>query len=428
MKHTTTKKLRSAIAQITALAVLAGMSVCFTGCNDTAQSEVSADTTESVTDQNSGELDRPGEIRDISSMELISEMKIGWNLGNTLDAGGEYVRGSLPEAIETSWGNPVTTKEMIDTVKAEGFNVLRVPVTWDWSTGEGPDYLISEEWMDRVQEVVNYGIDNDMFVILDIHHETWHDPYDDNYEAASDRLKKVWTQIGNRFQNYDEHLIFEGMNEPRLRNTADEWNGGTPEAREVVNKLDADFVATIRSLGGNNPKRHLMMPGYAASNSDDALKAIKVPEGDDKIIVSVHAYIPYNFALAESGSKFFIAKRSSQDIDHLAENLKTLFIDKGQAVIVGEMGAVDRDNDDFRVHWAKYYVTKMHELGVPCVVWDNHASSGSGELFGLLDRYNLTWFSQDVADALVSAANGEYKLEDIIAESDYLVDSMKDAA
>ncbi len=399
--------MKKTVTFILTAALCAGTAAAFSGCSESG--------------------DQPKPIRDISSLELVSEMKIGWNLGNTLDGGQESVRGADPETIETAWGNPVTTKEMIDTVKAQGFNVFRLPVTWDWSTGEAPDYTISEEWLDRVQEVVDYGIDNEMFVILDLHHETWHDPYEDNYEAASDRLKKVWTQIGNRFQNYDEHLIFEGMNEPRLRGTADEWNGGTPEAREVVNKLDADFVATIRSLGGNNPKRHLMIPGYAASNSDDALKAIKVPD-DDKVIVSVHAYIPYNFALASNGGKYFLASRNSQDIDHLAENIKTLFLDKGQAVIVGEMGAVDRDNEEFRVNWAKYYITKMREIGVPCVVWDNHASSGDGELFALLNRRDLTWYSQPLVDAMVAAANGEYTMDEIIAESDALIESMRDAA
>ena len=112
---------------------------------------------------------------------------------------------------------------------------------------------------------------NDMYVILNMHHETWHDPLEENYEAASDRLKKVWTQIGNYFEKHDEHLIFEGLNEPRVRKSDEEWNGGSPATREVVNKLDADFVSTIRSLGGNNKLRHLMIPGYAASSSEGGI-------------------------------------------------------------------------------------------------------------------------------------------------------------
>ena len=138
-------------------------------------------------------------------------------------------------------------------------------------------------------------MENYLYFIINIHHETWHDPLEKNYEAASDRLKKVWTQIGNYFKDYDAHLMFEGLNEERVRNSDEEWNGGSDATREVVNKLDADFVSTIRSLDGNNKLRHLMIPGYAASSSEVALKALKIPENDDKLIVSVHAYIRYNF-------------------------------------------------------------------------------------------------------------------------------------
>lgn len=372
-----------------------------------------------------------GEIKDISSVELVKDMKIGWSLGNTLDAGNESNRGQNPGSIEKSWGNPDTTKEMIDEIKKAGFNVLRVPTTWDWSTGDAPDYKISEEWLARVKEVVDYGMANDMYVILNIHHETWHDPLEENYEAASDRLKKVWTQIGNYFEKYDEHLIFEGLNEPRVRNSDEEWNGGSPATREVVNKLDADFVSTIRSLGGNNKLRHLMIPGYAASSSEVALKDLKIPENDDKLIVSVHAYTPYNFALAEGkpGALWVACKEGfTTDIDALANTLKTLFIDKGQAVIIGEFGARSKDNEKYRAEWAKYYVTKMNTIGVPCVWWDNGAFTGSGELFGLLDRRTLEWKYPLVKEALISAVNGEYTVDGLKSDKTMLEELMNEAA
>ena len=320
---------------------------------------------------------------------------------------------------------------MIDEIKKAGFNVLRVPTTWDWSTGDAPDYKISDEWLARVKEVVDYGMENDMYVILNIHHETWHYPTEDNYEAASDRLKKVWTQIGNYFENYDEHLIFEGLNEPRVIGSGEEWTGGSDATREVVNKLDADFVSTIRSLGGNNKLRHLMIPGYAASSSEVALKALKIPENDDKLIVSVHAYIPYNFALADSkkANKWIACKGGfTTDIDNLADLLKTLFTDKGQAVIIGEFGARSKDNDKYRAEWAKYYVTKMNTIGVPCVWWDNGAFTGSGELFGLFDRRNLEWRYPLVKDALISAANGEYTVDGLKSDKSILDELKNDMA
>lgn len=416
------------IAAAVLSAVMISSCIALSGCsgNDT---DSGVNSSEGV----SGEVitAHQGEIKDISSVELVKDMKIGWSLGNTLDGGSQSSKNASPEAIERSWGNPITTKEMIDEIKKAGFNVLRVPTTWDWSTGDAPDYKISEEWLARVKEVVDYGMANDMYVILNIHHETWHDPLVENYEAASDRLKKVWTQIGNYFENYDEHLIFEGLNEPRVRKSDEEWNGGSPETREIVNKLDADFVSTIRSLGGNNKLRHLMIPSYAASSSEVALKDLKIPENDDKLIVSVHAYTPYNFALAEGkpGAVWVACKEGfTTDIDTLADTLKTLFIDKGQAVIIGEFGARSKDNEKFRAEWAKYYVTKMNTIGVPCVWWDNGGFTGSGELFGLFDRRTLEWKYPLVKEALISAANGEYTVEGLKSDKTILEELMNEAA
>lgn len=403
-------------------------SLVLSGCSN---SETSG--TQSGSDTSTAEVitAHQGEIKDISSLELVKDMKIGWSLGNTLDGGGQSNKGSAPETIERAWGNPVTTKEMIDEIKNAGFNVLRIPTTWDWSTGDAPDYKISDEWLARVKEVVDYGMANDMYVILNIHHETWHYPTEDNYEAASDRLKKVWTQIGNYFENYDEHLIFEGLNEPRVIGSDEEWVGGSNATREVVNKLDADFASTIRSLGGNNKLRHLMIPGYAASSSEVALKALKIPENDDKLIVSVHAYIPYNFALAESkqANKWIACKGGfTTDIDNLADLLKATFIDKGQAVIIGEFGARSKDNEKYRAEWAKYYITKMNTIGVPCVWWDNGAFTGNGELFGLFDRRNLEWRFPLVKDALISASNGEYTVDGLKSDKSILDELKKDMA
>ncbi len=398
-------------------------SLVISGCSN---SETSGTQSGAEVNNNSGSQSstaHQGEIKDISSIELIKDMKIGWSLGNTLDAGNSSNKGQSPQTIEKSWGNPVTTKEMIDEVKKAGFNVLRIPTTWNWSTAESEACTISDEWLARVKEVVDYGMENDMYVILNLHHETWHDPLEENYEAASDRLKKVWTQIGNYFKDYDEHLIFEGLNEPRVRNSDEEWSGGSEATREVVNKLDADFVETIRGLDGNNKLRHLMIPGYAASSSEVALKALRIPENDDKIIVSVHAYIPYSFALADKGTGKWVAGVDGciSDINNLADMLKTMFIDKGQAVIIGEFGARARttvkNNEDYRSQWARYYVTKMKSIGVPCVWWDNGSFAGSGECFGLLDRYLLTWKYPAVVDALISASNGEYDCEQLIAQS-----------
>ena len=338
----------------------------------------------------------PMKIRDISSVELVKEMNIGWNLGNTMDSSG------TGKFSEISWGNPLTKKAMIDKVREAGFNTLRIPVTWQQHMGPAPDYIIDKAWLDRVQEVVNYGIADGMYVIINMHHEDWHCLYYDKADAAIDQLKKAWLQIADRFENYDEHLIFEGMNEPRQNGAPDEWIGGNKEGWDVINRLNAAFIDTIRNAGGNNPLRHLMIPPYAASSSTMVWENFEVPE-DEKVIVSIHAYTPYNFALNISGTADWSIsnKNDTYEIDTLVSNIKEYFLNKGIPVILGEFGALDKNNTESRVAWAEYYVKKAKENGIVCIVWDNGKFLGSGELLGLLDRSNLTWKYPEIIEAFM---------------------------
>ncbi|HKL80554.1 MAG TPA: glycoside hydrolase family 5 protein [Mobilitalea sp.] len=338
------------------------------------------------------------EIRDINAVELVGDIKIGWNLGNTLDATG----GGSSISSETSWGNPITTADMIKTVKEAGFNVIRIPTTWENHLGSAPDYIINEDWFYRVQTIVDYAINNDMYVILNMHHEEWHFPSYDNLDTAKVILTKAWAQIAGRFQAYDEHLIFEGMNEPRMKGTNLEWNGGNEEARDVINQLNAAFIETIRNAEGNNPLRHLMIPCYAASADPKVWKDFVVPE-DDKIIVSIHAYTPYNFTLNKAGTSEWSTANANdtREVDNLMKNIYNNFISKGQPVIIGEFGAMSKDNLEARAAWTEYYIKKAAEVGIPCVWWDNGAFSGSGELFGLLKRKTLAWEHLAIVEALM---------------------------
>ncbi len=360
-----------------------------------AESSAEADDTGNG-ESNTG-MEQEVTIADISSVDLVADMKIGWNLGNTLDA-----TGGVGVDSERSWGNPKTTQEMIDAVLDQGFNVIRIPVTWDGHFGAAPEYQIHDIWMNRVQEVVDYAYDRGAYVILNMHHEEWHFPSEENKEVASETLAALWTQIANHFKDYDEHLIFEGLNEPRKKGTAVEWTGGDKEGREVVNHFAQVFVNTVRATGGNNAERHLMVTGYAASSSRDALKSMKLPK-DDKLIISVHAYTPYDFALNTKGTDQWDVNKDAKDIDYLLKTLDELFLSKGIPVIIGEFGAMNKKNDAERIEWADYYVSKATEYGVPCIWWDNNAFSGSGENFGLFDRRTLTFPSQDLVDAMMAA-------------------------
>lgn len=338
-------------------------------------------------------------IRDITSSQLMKEIRIGWNLGNTLDAIGNKGINS-----EIAWGNPFTTKENINKVKDAGFNIIRIPTTW--GNHLESNKLISESWLHRTREIVDYAIDKDMYVILNLHHEHWHYPSYENLEAAKEMLIALWTQIGSHFMKYDEHLIFEGLNEPRMYNTKYEWTSGTTESRDVINQLNEVFINTIRNLEGNNPLRHLMIPPYAASSNPDTWTDFIVPE-DDKIIVSIHGYTPYGFALDVKGTASFSSenKHDTKDIDSLMENIYVHFISKGIPVIIGEFGAVDKNNIESRTDWSEYFIKKASEKGIPCIWWDNGSFRGRGENFGLLDRRNNTWVFQNVIDSLMSGLN-----------------------
>lgn len=341
------------------------------------------------------------EMEKITANDVVSEMKIGWNLGNTMDSINSSALKTMPaETWETAWGNPVTTQKLIDTVIGEGFNIIRIPVSWNDHILVSGNYEIEEGWLDRVQEIVDYAYDQGVYVILNTHHESWYETYYDKEEHSKEVLAAVWTQIAERFQDYDEHLIFEGLNEPRKIGTSVEWTGGDQEGWDVVNSLNATFVQTIRESGGNNPYRILMIPGYAA-NCWEGIKHLEVPE-DDKIIVSVHAYEPYDFALNKQGRGTW--NQDTSNIDNIMNSLDTLFISKGIPVVIGEFGAMYKEvegNEEERAQWAEYYVREAAKIGVPCIWWDNGAFEGDGELFGLIDRESYEWKYPLIIDGLM---------------------------
>lgn len=339
---------------------------------------------------NSGALTSP-----VDPVELCGRITVGWNLGNSLDATGSGM------SSETSWGNPKTTKELILKVKEAGFDAVRIPTTW--YNHLDSDFNISEEWIARVQEVVDYAYDEGMYVILNVHHENWNDPYESTLPDVKKKIKKLWTQIANRFESYGERLIFEGMNEPRWKNTDYEWNGGNAEGRRVVNAYNECFVETVRATGGNNRYRALMIPTYAASAS--GLDGFTVPQ-DKSLIVSVHAYSPYNFAMNPSGTTKFDPNNTSdtQELTWLAGTLYDRFISKGTGVIIGECGTANKNNYSDRVNWAGYFPKLFRSKGIPVFLWDNNAYGSGNETFGQLHRDTLAWEYPEYIKAFVKAA------------------------
>lgn len=335
-----------------------------------------------------------------SAKQTVDNIKIGWNLGNTLDCVGSWISGDL--AHETAWGNVKTTKAMIDAVKKAGFNTVRIPVSW----GEHMDSQgnVSKEWLDRVQEVVDYAYGNGMYVILNTHHDTgWIKLDADSEKEVTKKFKILWKQIAERFKDYDEKLIFEGMNEPRTEGSAKEWTGGTKAEWEVLNRLHKAFVSTVRAGDGYNKTRLLMVTPYAASSSYSAMAALEIPD-DDRIIVSIHAYIPYNAAFNGDSAEDTLSESGKREIDTLMSNIDKLYLSKDIPVIIGEFGSINKNNAEGRVEIAEYYVSAAKKYGVPCVWWDNGGFGTGSENFGLLNRKNLEWVYPEIVKALVNAA------------------------
>ena len=349
------------------------------------------------------------ELSGNTATELVSFIGTGWNLGNTLDATG----GGNSLYSETSWGNPKTTKAMIDAVKKQGFNTVRVPVSWGNHT-TGNNFTIDSQWLARVKEVVDYCIDNDMYVILNIHHDTSTQYYypSSKYKTQSVKfVKSIWTQVAKYFKDYDQHLVFETLNEPRLVGTGDEWwfnvnypNDNVRDSISVINTLNQTAVDTIRAAGGKNNDRCIMVPGYGASIDGCTTSTFKLPNDStpNRLIVSVHAYTPYNFALNANGTAEFKDNLKSE-VDYLYSTIKSHFIDKGIPAIIGETSASNKNNKAERLKWAQYYMGKSAEYGVPCMLWDNNVFNGSdkGECHGHLNRSTLKWYDKAFVDAVI---------------------------
>ncbi len=348
-------------------------------------------------------------IPENEAMAFMKKMGMGWNLGNTFDAEkGDWNRNADEMTVETSWGNPKTTEAMIEALQNAGFSTIRIPVSWHDHVS-GPDHEISEKWLNRVQEVVDWAYNRGMYVIINIHHDAAQVlPVSSHYEESAHYVECIWRQLAARFKDYDEHLIMEAMNEPRLINTLYEWNFNPTapdcvDAAKCLNKLNQLFVDTVRATGGNNASRYLMVPAYGAAPGNATRDSFVIPtdSADNKIIVSTHAYTPYNFALNQNGGNTFGTQSQKQEIVSFMNTLYNRFIVNGIPVVIGEYGAmVKGDNLQDRVDWTSFYVATASARNMPCVWWDNGAFSGNGERFGLLDRKSLTFPHQPIVDAI----------------------------
>ena len=364
-------------------------------------------------------------FQDLDQSQITEAMGAGWNLGNQLEASN----GGTPS--ETAYGNPVISEDLIKAVKKAGFRSIRIPVSYLSKIGSEPDYTIDPAWFDRVQQVVDMCMDNDLYAIINMHGDGytsvtggWLYCGDDDsaQEQIKAKYKACWKQIATRFQSYDEHLIFESMNE--------EFDGsyGNPPAKAYanINAYNQIFVDTVRQTGGNNDKRWLLIPGwntninYTADNygfqlPTDSYRSGDIAAAEQRIMISVHYYDPWDFCGKEDGSVTqwgdavtdSSKKASWGDESYLKsqfQKLQSAFVQKGYPVVIGEYGSIDKSTDDFvnaasRVEFARKVCSYAKKDGLIPVYWDNGYNGHYG--FGLFNRYNSQVTQQEIIDGIM---------------------------
>lgn len=385
-----------------------------TSTSSTTAAEHTSKSTESSTDTTKASENKPsqiaGKMRNITSQQLVEDMTFGWNLGNTLDVcqADRDGDGKINEHVEagekvdeTLWGNPKATKELFTSLKKNGVNAVRIPVTWrDHMDSDGN---IDREWMDRVQQVVDYAYSQGMYVIINVHHDGGGDPKfgawiieesQKDYNTFLKKYKNIWKQIAERFKNYSDYLIFESMNEVGFDTL---YNKNKADAYNLINKINQDFVDIIRATGGNNAKRHLLIAGYYTDIERTCDSLYKMP--DDKAgrcILSVHYYTPWDFCTCDRKHTWGTNSEVRQ-METLIGKMKKNFVDKGIPVIIGEYAASGSDLSS-----CIFFIEKLNKLcsdyGIATFIWD----SGSQ-----VNRKTYKWRTPQYLEALKRATSGK---------------------
>jgi hypothetical protein len=332
-----------------------------------------------------------------NAKDAVKNMGVGWNLGNTLDAADASKTWTTTAQHETCWGQPVTKPELMKMMKEAGFGAIRVPVTWYQEMDK--DGKVNDAWMNRVKEVVDYVIDNGMYCIINVHHDTgdgtqWLHASTTNYDTNKAKYEGLWKQIAEKFKDYDQKLLFEAYNE--MLDDKNTWNEPlSDDGYKAINSYANSFVTTVRNTGGNNKDRNLIVNTYSASSTANAMKALDLPEESGHIIFQLHSYPNWK---SESNAK--------NEIDNLIKNIKTNLLNRAP-VIIGEYATfttwpadLDYYATDKKVAFyaMDYMIKKTKENGIGTFYW-----------MGLSDgeSRSLPAFNQaDLAQTLIKAYYG----------------------
>lgn len=320
-----------------------------------------------------------------SPKEAVADMGAGWNLGNTLDA--------IP--TEGSWNNAPVEEQTFDSIKAAGFESVRIPVTWTHHIGEGPDYQVDEQWMNRVEQVVDWALERDLYVVLNVHHDSWEWASMEEVEGREEKkqkLEKLWKQIANEFKNRSDKLMFEVLNEPAGEGTDEEL----ADIAAQYNDINERVLKVIRDTGGHNKKRLVLLPGLW-TNIDHTISYFEAPD-DPNIILTVHNYDPWDFVSNWWGRTNWGTEEDIQHFDNLFKRLHDKFVAKGLPVIIGEYGTLASNEPHSKWLYHDTFVSTAHKYGMATMWWDN----GNDHF----DRVNQVWRDPIVKDIIINASKG----------------------
>lgn len=329
-----------------------------------------------------------------ASQSYAAAMGPGWNLGNTFDG---FDTGKSVDPGETSWGNPVVTKELIDTIKAQGFKSIRMPFTTVTRTGAAPDYIISPTYLARYAQVVQWALDDGLYVMINIHHDSWNwapaiDASWDN-GTSMQKYKALWTQLANYFKDYSDKVCFESLNEPQF------WTGDTANQIKILEDVNTQFYNVVRNSGGKNATRMLVMPTLNTNDSDDRCDSLYntiTKLNDPNIIATIHYYGYWPFSTNIAGVTTMNDTVVSE-IKGAFDRVYNHFVSKGIGVVCGEYGLLGFDKSVDAIEHGevlKYfdYVNYYAQLkGITMMLWDNGQH---------MNRKTYTWNDQSLYNVI----------------------------
>ena len=349
----------------------------------------------------------------LSAQEWTRDVVMGWNLGNSLEC----------PYTETEWGNPKTTKAMIHAVAEAGFNAIRIPVRWINHVNNTTDMIVNADWLARVKEVVYWCLEENMYVIINSHHEEWYDrnPYYSKQEENNRMLAALWTCIATYFRDYDQRLIFAGTNETTVN-----WAAPTAEQQAVQNSYNQTFVDAVRETGGKNYYRNIVVQTFACSPYH-GLNGFTIPTDkvEGRLSVEFHYYDPYEYcgnctyyywgeAYKDKGR--ILASSTEKTITNLFDRITNTWAKKGLGVVMGEYGVSNHFTEDDKQtqqenmqYYLKCVVSEARQHGFAAFAWDNNAFNNGPENFGIFKRWqNMAVGNTYFLKGITEGAGAEY--------------------